>query len=92
MTLRGWRGLQFIGIDDGGREFQWGRTAVGGGRRVLAQLIRGFYRGGHSGDQRRVTKAYGDAVEILRHVAQGRKAALVGELILHIRGARGVRR
>ena len=66
-----------------------------GGRRwkkVLAQWIRGFYRGGHSGDQRRVTKAYGDAVEILRHVAQGRKAALVGELICHSRGARGVRR
>jgi hypothetical protein len=64
-----------------------------GGRRwkkVLAQWIRGFYRGGHSGDQQRVTKAYGGAVEILRHVAQGRKTALVGELICHSRGARGV--
>jgi hypothetical protein len=66
-----------------------------GGRRwkkALAQWIRGFYRGGRSGDQRRVTKAYGGAVEVLRHVAQGRKVALVGELILHSRGVRGVRR
>jgi hypothetical protein len=41
MTLRGWRGLQFIGLNGGGREFQWGRAAVGGRRRVLAQWIRG---------------------------------------------------
>jgi hypothetical protein len=29
MTLRGWRGLQFIGINGGGRELQWGHAAVG---------------------------------------------------------------
>jgi hypothetical protein len=75
MTLRNWWGAQFIGSDSGGGQFEQVVLAAGGGRRVLAQWIRGSYCGGHSGDQRRVTKAYGDAVEILRHVAQGRKAA-----------------
>jgi hypothetical protein len=41
---------------------------------------------GHSGDQRRVTKAYDDAVEVLRHVAQGRKAAFTGVPIDFHRG------
>jgi hypothetical protein len=64
MTLRNWWGAQFIGSDSGDGQFEQVVLAAGGGRRVLAQWIRGSYRGGHSGDQRRVTKAYGDAVEI----------------------------
>jgi hypothetical protein len=41
-----------------------------GGREVsLAQGICGLYRGGHSGNQRRVTKAYGDALARLGHTA-----------------------
>jgi hypothetical protein len=57
-------------------------TTRGGRRkgRALAQWIRGLYHGGHPGDQRRVTKAYGDA-EVLRHVAQGRATAVTGVLI-----------
>jgi hypothetical protein len=35
----------------------------------LAQWIRVLYLGGHSGDQRRVTKAYGDALARLGHAA-----------------------
>jgi hypothetical protein len=61
-------------------------------KKVLAQWIRGFYRGGHSGDQRRGTKVYGDAVEGLSHAAHDREAAVDGELIYHSRRARGVRR
>jgi hypothetical protein len=80
----GWLAYDFTELVGGSiyRERQRRRSIRAGcaggrrGRRVLAQWIRGFYRGGHSGDQRRVTKAYGDAVEILRHVAQGRKAAV----------------
>jgi hypothetical protein len=39
------------------------------------------YRGNLSGDQRRAKASHGDAVEILRHVAPGRKAAVTGVLI-----------
>ena len=74
--MRGWWGLQFIGLNGGGREFQWGRAAVGGGRRVLAQWIRGQRRGNYSGEPRRVAKVHGDTVETLRYVAQGRKTAV----------------
>jgi hypothetical protein len=59
-------------------------TMTRGGRwreSSLAQGIRGIYRGSHSGDQRRVTMVHGDAVEVLRHVAQGRKAAVTSEVI-----------
>jgi hypothetical protein len=63
MTLRGWRGLQFIGLNGGGREFQWGHAVVGGGRRVLAQWLGVQRRGNCSGDQRGATKAYDNVVE-----------------------------
>jgi hypothetical protein len=63
MNLRGWRGLQFIGLSGGGQEFQWGRAVVGGGRRVLAQWLGVQCHGNCFGDQRGATKAYGDAVE-----------------------------
>jgi hypothetical protein len=63
MNLRGWRGLQFIGLSGGGQEFQWGRAVVGGGRRVLAQWLGVQRHGNCFGDQRGATKAYGDAVE-----------------------------
>jgi hypothetical protein len=68
-TLRSWRGLQFIGIHGGGREFQWGHAAVGGGRRALAQWLGVLRRGNRSGDQRRARAGYGDAVERVRHAA-----------------------
>jgi hypothetical protein len=55
-------GLQFIGINGGGREFQWGHAAVGGGRRALAQWLGVLRRGNRSGDQRRARGGYGDAV------------------------------
>jgi hypothetical protein len=66
-------------------------TTRGGRRkgRALAQWIRGLYRGGHPGDQPRVTKAYRDAVEVLRHVAQGRATAVTGVLIGFHRGEHG---
>ena len=39
-----------------------------------------------SGDQRRAKSSHGDAVEMLRHAAQGRKAAVTGVLIGFHRG------
>jgi hypothetical protein len=48
-----------------------------------------YYRDSHSGDQRRVTMVHGDAVEVLRHMAQGRKAAVTGEVIRFHRGECG---
>jgi hypothetical protein len=68
-TLRSWRGLQFIGINGGDREFQWGRAAVGGRIRALAQWLGVLHRGNRSGDQRRARAGYGDAVERVRHAA-----------------------
>jgi hypothetical protein len=66
-TLWSWQGLQFIGINGGGREFQGGRVAVGGGRRALAQWLGVLRRGNCFGDQRRARAGYGDAVERVRH-------------------------
>jgi hypothetical protein len=60
-----------------------------GGRRggeLLAQRIRVLRRGSHSGDQRRVRAGHGDAVEMPRHAAQGRKAAVTDVLIGFHRG------
>ena len=68
-TLRSWRGLQFIGIVGGGREFQWRRVAVGGGRRTLAQWLGVQRRGNCSGDQRGARVSHGDAVDRQRHAA-----------------------
>jgi hypothetical protein len=92
MTLRGWRGLQFIGINGGGREFQWGRAVVGGGRRVLAQWLGVQRRGNYSGEPRRVTKVHGDTVETLGYVAQGRKTAVHRRAYLLKPQSKGVRR
>jgi hypothetical protein len=92
MTLRGWRGLQFIGLNSGGREFQWGRAAVGGGRRVLAQRLGVQHRGSYSGEPRRVAKVHGDTVETLGYVAQGRKMAVHRRAYLLKSQSRGVRR
>ena len=39
--------------------------------------------------QQRAKTGHGDAVEMPRHVAQGRKAAVTGDLILIHRGERG---
>jgi hypothetical protein len=44
------------------------------------------YRGNLSGDQRRAKASHGDAVEMLRHEAQGWKAAVTGVLIGFHRG------
>jgi hypothetical protein len=68
-TLRSWRGLQFIGINGGDRDFQWGRAVVGGGRRALAQWLGVLRRGNRSGDQQRARAGYNDAVERVRHAA-----------------------
>jgi hypothetical protein len=60
------------------------RATMRGGQRSGKLLARGlvsYYRGSHSSDQRRVTTGHGDAVEVPRHVAQGRKAAITGEVI-----------
>jgi hypothetical protein len=50
-------------------------------KELLAQGIRGIYRGSLTGDGQRVTTSYDDAMDVLRHVAQGREAAVNGELI-----------
>ena len=55
-----------------------------GGRRrgnSLARVIGGKPRGIYSGDQRRAKAGHGDAVEMPRNTAQGRKAAVTGVLI-----------
>jgi hypothetical protein len=77
MTLRSLWWLQFIGSDSGGREFQWWRAAVGGGGVYWHAWICVLSRGSHSGDQRGAKVSHGDAVEMLRHAAQGQKAAVV---------------
>jgi hypothetical protein len=64
-------------------------TMMRGGRRrgsLLAQQINVLYRGIHSGDQRRAKTDHGDAVEMLRHAAQGRKVAVTGVPIRIHRG------
>jgi hypothetical protein len=45
-----------------------------------------YYRGKLPGDERRVIASHGDAVDVPRHVAQGREAAISGELIRIRRG------
>jgi hypothetical protein len=64
-------------------------TMTRGGRRrgsLLAQRIRVLYRGIDSGDQWRAKTDHGDAVEMLRHAAQGRKAVVTGVPIRIHRG------
>jgi hypothetical protein len=65
------------------------RVTTHGGRRsgkLLACGLVSYYRGSHSGDQQRVTMGHDDAVEVLRHVAQGQKAAVTGKVIRSDRG------
>jgi hypothetical protein len=45
-----------------------------------------YYRGKLLGDEQRVNESHGDAVDVLRHMAQGREAAVTGELIRIRRG------
>jgi hypothetical protein len=40
-----------------------------------------YYRGKLPGDERTANTSHGDAVDVPRHVAQGREAAVSGELI-----------
>jgi hypothetical protein len=49
-------------------------------KELLTQGIRGIYHGSFTGDGQRVTASYDDAMDVLRHVAQGREAAVIGEL------------
>jgi hypothetical protein len=44
-------------------------------------LIRGVYRGILIGDDRTANVSHGGAVNVPRHMAQGREAAVSGELI-----------
>ena len=53
-----------------------------------ARLVSG-YRGHLPGDGQKVTAGHGNAMEVPGHVAQGRKAAVTGDLILIHRGERG---
>jgi hypothetical protein len=57
--------------------------------KLLARGLVSYYCGSHSGDQQRVTMGHGDAVEVLRHVAQGRKVAVTSEVIRSDRGECG---
>ena len=58
--------------------------------KLLARGLVSYYRGSHSDDQRRVTMGHDDAVEVLRHVAQGWKVAFTGEVIRSDRGECGM--
>ena len=49
-------------------------------KELLAQGIRGIYRGSLTGDGQRVTASYDDAMDVLRHVAEGREAGLSPEI------------
>jgi hypothetical protein len=48
-----------------------------------------YYRGNHSGNQWRVMTGHSNVVEVPRHVAQGREAAVTGEVIRSDRGKLG---
>jgi hypothetical protein len=49
-------------------------------------VIRGHNRGKLTGDERGITVSHGDAMDVPRHVVQGREAAVTGELIRIRRG------
>jgi hypothetical protein len=51
------------------------------GKRLLARKLSGFHRGKLLGDERTANASHGDAVDVPRHVAQGREAAVSDELI-----------
>jgi hypothetical protein len=88
-TLWSWQGLQFIGINGGGREFQGGRVAVGGGRRALAQWLGVLRRGNCFGDQRRARAGYGDAVERVRHATDNGDGLTAVRILIRGRWVRG---
>jgi hypothetical protein len=50
-----------------------------------ARLV-SYYRGKIPNNEQRVNASHGDAVDVPRHVAQGREAAVTGELIRIRRG------
>jgi hypothetical protein len=89
MILRSSRWLQFIIGKSSGREFERRRAAVGGVESYWHSGLVSYYRGNHSGDQQRVMTGNGNAVEVPRHVAQGREAAVTGEVIRSDRGKLG---
>jgi hypothetical protein len=80
---------EFILREGGGREFEWGRAAVGGGEEHWRAWISVPCRGIHSGDQRGAKVSHGDAVARLRHAVQGRKTAVIDILIGFHRGELG---
>jgi hypothetical protein len=67
------------------------RRDAGGrrGKRLLARKLSGFHRGKLPSDERMANASHGDAVDVPRHVAQGREAAVSGELIRIRRGLLG---
>jgi hypothetical protein len=84
MILHGWVGddlAELVGASIYRAQRWWPGilTATRGGRRrerLLAQWLGVQRRGNRSGDQRRARAGYGDAVERVRHVAQGREAVV----------------
>jgi hypothetical protein len=67
------------------------RRCAGGrrGRRLLARKLSGFHRGKLPGDERTTNVSHGDVMNVPRHVAQGREAAVSGELTRISRGLLG---
>jgi hypothetical protein len=48
---------------------------------VTGAVIRGLLRGKLPGDEQTANTSHGDAMDVPRHVAQGREAAVSGKLI-----------
>jgi hypothetical protein len=67
------------------------RRGAGGrrGKRLLACKLSGFHRGKLPGDEQTANASHGDAVDVPRHVAQGREVAVSSELIRIRRGMLG---
>jgi hypothetical protein len=70
----------------GGRGFGRRRAAVGEDRGYWCGGFVTYYRGKFSGDEWAANASHGDAVDVPRHVAQGREATVSGELIRTSRG------
>ena len=64
----------------GGREFRARRAAVGGGEEHWRTRISVLRRGNLTGVDLTAVASYSDAVEGLSHAADGREAAVDGEL------------
>jgi hypothetical protein len=54
------------------------RRGAGGrrGRRLLARKLSGFHHGKLPGDEQTANASHGDAMDVPRHVAQGREATV----------------